>query len=254
MTKSNIVVYTCISGEYDSLFEPKALNQRYDFICFTNNKNMHSENWNIKPLVKNFNNNKKNNRYHKMNPHLLFKNYRYSIYIDGNISIVGKHLFNRVEDLIGNKIKISMSKHYERDCIYAEAKECIRLLKSDPKKTIEQIKYIRGKGYPESNGLLASGVIFREHNDAKVIDLMDRWWTFFCRFPTRDQFGFNFIMWERGVSEFKYFFDGDDQNLNKHGDYFLALHNHEKKRKNIFRRIIRKLRGIYFLMIYRKNL
>lgn len=60
-------------------------------------------------------------------------------------------------------------------------------------------------------------------------------------------------MWERGVLEFKYFFDGDDQNLNKHSDYFLTLHNHEKKRKDIFRRIIRKLRGIYFIMIYRKN-
>ena len=162
------MVYTCISGDYDSLIEPKSVEPGYDFICFTNNKNLKSKNWNIKPLVKNFNNNKKNNRYHKMNPHLLFKNYRYSIYIDGNISIVGEHLFKRVVDLISNKIKISMSKHYERDCIYAEAKECIRLLKSDPKKQLSKLNTL-GKGYPESNGLVASGLIFREHN-FKVVE------------------------------------------------------------------------------------
>ncbi|MBJ12031.1 MAG: hypothetical protein CMG62_02990 [Candidatus Marinimicrobia bacterium] len=247
-------MYTCISGEYDSLIEPKSVEPGYDFICFTNNKNLKSENWSIKPLVKNFNNNKKNNRYHKMNPHLLFKNHKYSVYIDGNIGIVGKHFFNRVRELIEDDIKISMPKHPLRECIYEEAKETIRSLKSDPKKTIEQIKYLKKKGYPESNGLVEAGIIFRRHNDAKVIELMNSWWAFFLRFPTRDQLAFNFIIWQKEIFDFSYFFDGYNQTLRDSSDYFLALHNYEKKGRKISNRIIRKLRTIYCKMIYRKYL
>ena len=42
-----ICVYTCITGDYDNLIEIKNKEKNIDYYCFTNNKSIKSNTWNV---------------------------------------------------------------------------------------------------------------------------------------------------------------------------------------------------------------
>lgn len=44
------VVYTCITGGYDSLKDPLVVSKDVDYICFTDNMNLISNVWHIWPI------------------------------------------------------------------------------------------------------------------------------------------------------------------------------------------------------------
>ena len=82
-----IVIYTCISGNYDDICVPKIKENNVDYIMFTNNEKIKKNNniWTIENIPENvakLNDNVLINRYIKMHPHKLFKDYDISIYID----------------------------------------------------------------------------------------------------------------------------------------------------------------------------
>lgn len=61
-----------------------------------------------------------------MNPHLVFTDYDYSVYIDGNIQLVGdpSEFVNQLSPL-----GIGLHKHRARNCAYDEAKAVLDLKK-----------------------------------------------------------------------------------------------------------------------------
>ena len=46
------VVYTCITGGYDNLIDPSYVTEGYDYVCFTDNLELKSKVWEIRPLPK----------------------------------------------------------------------------------------------------------------------------------------------------------------------------------------------------------
>ena len=44
---NKICVYTCITGNYDCIKEIKNPEQEIDYYCFTNNRNIKSNTWNV---------------------------------------------------------------------------------------------------------------------------------------------------------------------------------------------------------------
>ena len=100
-----------------------------------------------------------------------------------------------------------MAKHPHRDCVYDEAEECLRLNNSDKIQILNQVIFLKNEDYPQSNGLIEANIIFREHHNPELIDLMNSWWSIFCKFPTRDQLVFNYILWEKAFFDLEYFFD-----------------------------------------------
>lgn len=50
ISKSKIAVYTSILGEYDELMDPLYIDKECKYICFTNNKKVHSDIWEIRDL------------------------------------------------------------------------------------------------------------------------------------------------------------------------------------------------------------
>ena len=54
-----------------------------------------------------------------MHPDVLFEDYNYSIYIDGNIKVIGD--LTAYINLI-SKAGIAVHRHGKRDCVYEEAK------------------------------------------------------------------------------------------------------------------------------------
>ena len=120
--------------------------------------------------------NAEKNRYFKMHPHILFPNYKYSIYLDSNIIPV-----NDLTPFVNmiDKHGMAFHAHRSRDCVYSEAKavEMVdKLSKSEYREYLaylEEIKMIKHYGLPECN------IIAREHNNEECIQIMEEWWKCF---------------------------------------------------------------------------
>ena len=71
------VVYTCVTGGYDNIIDPKFINDDFDYICFTDNLSLRSDVWTIKPLPVETEglSQVKKQRYVKINAHKILKNY-----------------------------------------------------------------------------------------------------------------------------------------------------------------------------------
>jgi len=197
--KSKLVVYTALTGNYDELITPSVINPKFDYICFTDNPNLKSEFWTIKLMEDTELDKIRKARKYKILPHKYLKEYDYSLWIDANFDIIGdiEEYIHRYS--IDNKLLVI--KHDIRNDIFDEAEECIRLEKDEPKIINKQVsRYIEDE-YPKNNGLIASGIIFRNHNSQEVISLMNEWYSEVYNYSRRDQLSFNYVCWK---NNFKY--------------------------------------------------
>ncbi|MCD7880028.1 MAG: DUF616 domain-containing protein [Candidatus Gastranaerophilales bacterium] len=202
--KTNKVCYSCITGGYDNVSEHPYINYSWDYILFTDNEKLikkgKCKHWTVKPLEYKESTNVKNNRWHKTHPHLLLQKYDYSLYIDGNISIRNKTIFNKLKNLIKDNVLISIPQHPERDCIYDEAIACKGFLHLDFPEIIDaQMEIYKKDNYPKNNGLFENGIIFRQHNNQKVIDTMETWWNLILNYSKRDQLSFAYSAWKNNL-------------------------------------------------------
>jgi hypothetical protein len=193
--KNKIVVYTAIIGGYDKLNEPKFISEGCDYICFTDNENLKSDIWKVIKINSTSCNNIRTARKYKILPHKYLSEYEYSIWVDGSMNIIGD-----ISDLVKNKMGHSNMiyfKHPWRNCIYDEVKACIKLNKDNPEVIKNQIRRYQIDGFKRKQGLIASGIIVRKHNEKEVIDLMEAWWKEVSQFSIRDQLSFNYVAWKK---------------------------------------------------------
>ena len=136
------------------------------------------------------------NRYCKMHGHAIFKQYEYSIYLDGNVRIL-----QDISDYINltNESGIAFYKHEVRDCIYDEGMAVMFLNKVDPHKIKLQLREYAEKGMPAKYGLLAGGAIFRNHKRNLGNQIMENWWREYIKWPTRDQISLMYVLWNMGI-------------------------------------------------------
>lgn len=196
-----IVVYTSITENYDRLKKLRVKKdnlKNIDFFYFKEVKEKNDKYWNFFQYPKSLDkyNSIEKNRYVKMLPHEFFPQYEYSLYIDGNIQLIGN-----IEELINDNKNylISMFKHTSRNCIYDEAKVCKELGKDDEDRIDKLINMLRREGYPKNNGLNEACIILRQHNNRKIIKAMEEWWVMFRNYSRRDQLSFNYVMWKNGI-------------------------------------------------------
>ncbi len=193
--KSKVVVYTCISGNYDSLKEVKNKVEGVDYICFTNIE-LTSESWQIRKIPEYLSSleQTKKARCIKILPHLFLEYYETSIWIDGNIEVVGD-VIKLVEKY--PEEYFSIPKHPDRICIYQEAEAIIKMKKDTEENVSKQIKKYRDSGYPENFGLVQSNVIIRKHNHKNCKDICENWWRELVTQSKRDQLSFNYSIWNK---------------------------------------------------------
>lgn len=203
--KKDGVIYTCITGDYDSLINHTCINHDWDYVCFTDNKHL-SENrdslWEIRPILFDSLDDVRNQRWHKLHPHILFPEYQKSIWLDGNVNVNKKDFFEDISGIIAKKLKISIPIHPGRDCIYDELQECLQLRKDDPETMRKQIDIIRNDGFPKKYGLFETNVIYREHHDRDVVKLMEDWWQWIANHSRRDQLSLTYVLWKNAYSIF----------------------------------------------------
>ena len=183
------VCYTCITGDYDKLhrFVPT---EGWDYICFTDNPKIHSTQWTIALIQNPWGLDPiRLARRVKILHYQYLQGYDLSLWVDGNYKILGKIDYER----------LIFMRHQQRQCIYEEAKACIRLKKDDVHIIKNQMNFYKKNGIPENSGLINSGIICRPINNERVNRFMDLWFYEVLSHSRRDQLSFNYILWKYGL-------------------------------------------------------
>lgn len=191
------VVYTCITGGYDSLKEPAYISDGFDYVCFTDNLELKSNVWEIRPLPKETEelSQVKKQRYVKINPHKVLSEYDLSIWIDGNIIPKGD-MNEFVNSALKDDCNVYVPQHPIRQCIYDEAKAVVSMRKDKKEIVNPQIEGYEKEGFPKKCGLLQSNVLLRRHNEEDCIKLMEDWFAELKEKSHRDQLSFNYVSWK----------------------------------------------------------
>lgn len=225
MELSNITVYTSITGEKDSVNEKQVIGNA-SFVAFLE-KPLDSKTWKVKPAYDRFIDARRNSRAQKILAH-KYVDSEYSIYIDGNMS-----LLKPPEELIDKHLKdydIAVYRHPTRDCIYDESIACVERRLDDPEVIIDQMKSYENAGYARHKGLCECGVIFRRHTP-KVEAFNNAWWAEYCVNSRRDQLSFMYVADKVGIrvnAIQDYFVIGEDKSIaiKQSGDLQMVNHSH----------------------------
>ena len=197
------VVYSALLGKYDKI-RPFNLQKGFDYFLFTDNLNINynKTNWTILPLPIELNylniSKIKKQRFIKLHPHLYFKNYNLSIYIDASFQIKGdlnEFLFR----ILSPKYNIYNFEHPERNTVYQETFAVVRFRKEkELMAKLVRERYIK-ENFPDNNGLIEGCLIVRKHNEKDCIYMMNKWFEEISKYSHRDQLSFNYIIWKTGI-------------------------------------------------------
>lgn len=192
-----IVVYSCIVGNYDSVKDPIYFNDNVEYILFSD-KDIKSNFWKVRKIpskVLKLKNKTLINRYIKLHPFEFFKDYDYSIYIDGNIKTLTD--ISGFVNCINKKTGIAMFKHHSRKCIYIEEKACILQNKGNKDKIIKQIEKYKLEKFPANFGLLEGTIIVSDLKNENAKNLLIDWWKEFNDSESlRDQLSLPYVLWK----------------------------------------------------------
>ena len=183
-----IACYTAITGGYE---EPKT-EQPFtlaDFILFSDHEYL--GNWKWRKATDIFADPRMNARYHKCLPHLYLGEYDYTIWMDGSLQVtIDPMIF--ISYMIEKKADILTFNHPDRDCIYDEAEEVLKL-KLDTKERVDfQVDRLHKAEYPAHIGLSETRVVIRK--SSPLMDEFNKEW--FYQLATgshRDQLSFDYV-------------------------------------------------------------
>lgn len=210
------IVYTSVFGNYDDIVKQN-LPSNWDWKCFSEENSL--------PL---YSDNTRNAKRFKILPHRYLSDYDYSIFIDGNMTVVGD--INKLVDDYLNDANVAFFSHNGnsldgRNCVYDEANTIFELgeknmrltpergilnYKDNPNIIKNQVEKYSLLGYPSKNNLITGMVILRRHNEKDCIRSMEDWWTEIKYNSRRDQLSFNYVAWKNNL-KFNYI-NGDSRN------------------------------------------
>ena len=200
-SQERIAVYTSVFGEYDTVQEPVFQPSNIDYYIITDRDVPETSKWKkieFKNATDTPLSNAEKNRYCKMHPDQFFgQDYRYSIYLDGNIKVISDvtPMIHRI-----GESGLAFHAHPYRDCTYDELEACVMAGKISKKTANEYRQYLLSKGMPEHYGLLECGVIAREHNNPKCKSVMESWWTEFHNNIHRDQVSMPYVLFTNDIA------------------------------------------------------
>ncbi len=240
--KNKFVVYTALFGDYDDLIDPKENYEGCDFICFTDQKHLKSDIWEIRLIEECDLPPNMMNRKYKILPHLFLSEYDWSLYVDANIVILNNP-FELAKNYLSNKIFL-LPKHPSRDCIYEEARACLKFNKTKYKETNLQIKKYKSEKFPKRFGLGENNIIFRRHNELALKKLMIEWWNELNNYTKRDQLSLGYILWKND-----FYFNYIKESSRIKNDYFDFIFHKEELTRTFLDKFKIKLKYYYYSVV-----
>lgn len=223
------VIYSCITGNYDSVPEYLYFDDNFDYILYTDNKLLQEQKiagiWKIRPLVYEDKDDVRNARWHKTHPHILFPEYDTSTWIDANIIPVKNFIFSQIKKCIKTNTLISVPLHPDRQDCYEEGEFLIKRHYDLPELIHSEIELIKQDRYPAKQGLHETNIIFRRHKKSEIEAANEEWWSLIANYSRRDQVSFNYIFWKHKITvsafseKFEIRFNPKQVILIKHSNY-----------------------------------
>ena len=188
------IIYTVITGSYDSIKQPQVVEARVEYVLFTNNPEIKdggvwkvvqipNEQWPGRPEREN---NILLSRRVKMQVHeYLPEGAEWSVYVDADM-VIKRPLMDLVEGLDKDALFAACRHSY---CASVE-EEIVDLVKKDMVDAVQVQeqwnKYVEW-GYGDDMGISENGLLIRRHNDMRVRELMQLWWREYETGCLRDQ-------------------------------------------------------------------
>ncbi len=241
--KNKIGVYTCITGDYDNLKEIPKIEKGIDYYCFTNNKKIKSNTWNVIYIEDENLSNVQLARKIKILGHELINDYDILLWMDGAVTFK-KNIKDFINTYLDEKDVFVCFKHGERDNIKDEANACYRFDKESKENINRILKFYEDEKYLFDNGLIESTVYIKRPKDKVVQDTMKLWFSMILNYSTRDQLSFNYCIYKTGLKvkwiNEKVFsnkwFNWDNHNVNSNYEnysiYFGAIASYDMNKDN----------------------
>jgi len=206
-------IYTACIGGYDNIVQPEVIDERFDYILFTDDvKEQRIGVWQVRPVVYTHTDKTRIARYVKTHPHELLPQYKATLWMDSSIQIVSHKVYARFVELFNANIDIASVKHPKRDCIFDEAYE-VASRKQPGALEYDNVALVWchalwKEHYPRHNGLYETGILFRRNNE--VVQKADElWWNCINAYSKRDQLSFNYVLWKIKPLVGEYLSDGE---------------------------------------------
>lgn len=194
------MIYSALVGAYDEVSQPAVVDERFDFILFTNEiKERTVGVWQIRSIEYKDPDTTRIARYVKTHPELLLPEYDVSVWIDMNVLIKTDYLYERIVQLVSEGILVSSMCHPIRDCIYEEAFSVMHMLVEQEAVVLEWCRHLYKENYPVHIGLCETNVLFRQHKKVEIADFDTLWWNCIRKYSRRDQLSFNYAIWKKGI-------------------------------------------------------
>ena len=198
-----IAVYTVVFGNYDVLYEPRFVPDNCDFFLISDqvipSPGSVWKKWEVPSELREMTEGMSDvlkNRFFKMHPQLLFPDYNYSVYLDGNVQMITDPT-EFINDM--PECGLSLHLHSSRSCVFQEATAILAQQKATETQMQGVLDFLRSEDMPEHYGLLECNVIVRRHNQETCIELMQDWWNLFMRYPYRDQMFLPYVLYKHGI-------------------------------------------------------
>lgn len=202
---NKFVIYTAIIGNYDEILQPQVIDDRFDYVLFSNeNRENRVGVWQVRPIAYVNDIQTKIARYVKTHPEELLPEYDASLWMDANIVICDKSVYDCFIKKYDSNVLVATMKHTLWNCVYDEMFSVLCCRFEHEKTALKWGQKLRKDGYPKNNGLCETGVFYRRHSDVKVQDFDKIWWASINDYSRRDQFSVNYALWSCGL-EFEFF-------------------------------------------------
>lgn len=225
--KNKFVIYTVLVGKYGSIYQPLVVDDRFDYILFSNEISTPNIGvWQVRKFPETIKkDNKRLSRYPKTHPHALLKEYQASLYIDANIQIADSWVYERFIECFEKKydtagIQLVLT---GRDCIYRHSYDMCTMRAEHDYNAIRQCNAMMKRGFPEHFGLNENNIIFRTHNE-KMRRVDEEWWWWISNYSFRDQFSYMYCFWKYGINRNLFLPAGEDSHNSPH----FVFHQHNE--------------------------
>ena len=238
------VNYTCLVGGYDELRQPLAIDESFDYVCFTDHVTAERIGvWQLRPIPFKTRDKVLLSRYAKILPHKVLADYEYSVYMDANVQILTADFYDVLTQHIEAGDLIAQVPHPHRKCVYQELYACwhhgmISLLAN-----VSMRRALHRMKMPECFGLYENNLILRRHNDGVVANVSDLWWrSFRSSMARRDQLTLMPVYWQTGVKPALLFGEGKNTRNVDCVKWFAHVHRrNERKPKSRFELFLMRL-------------
>lgn len=229
-----IAIVSAVSDGYDAFQPPHAIDDRFDYIVYSNTPVMDPGIYDVRPLPYIDGDSTRSARFVKTNITNLLPDYDYVMWIDANILIAGD-IYPLFERFMKSGKEFSAMLHPTRTSPYEEMIACIKARKDDVDAILEQKEFYETQGY-DTDKLIESNILFYKIKGTHIDEFLRLWWTQIDKFSRRDQFSINYALDKAGV-DWDTFTDRPNTSRN-HSDFALMDHG---KGSSAFRRMMLQL-------------